>query len=86
MPRMNGPETIIGIVLAGGRSRRMGGGDKCLLPLAGRPLLAHVIERLKPQISELIVKASPFLRASVCRWSRIASVTTPVPWLGFSPD
>jgi molybdopterin-guanine dinucleotide biosynthesis protein A len=42
---MNGPETIIGIVLAGGRSSRMGGGDKCLLPLAGRPLLAHVIEQ-----------------------------------------
>ena len=55
---MNGPETIIGIVLAGGRSRRMGGGDKCLLPLAGRPLLAHVIERLKPQFSELIVNAN----------------------------
>lgn len=37
---------IAGIVLAGGQSRRMGGGDKALLSLAGRPLIAHVIERL----------------------------------------
>ena len=36
----------------------MGGGDKCLLPLAGRPILAHVIERLKPQVAELIVSAN----------------------------
>ena len=32
--------------------------DRCLLPLAGKPLLAHVIERLKPQVSELIVNAN----------------------------
>ncbi|MDM7256199.1 MAG: molybdenum cofactor guanylyltransferase MobA [Paracoccus sp. (in: a-proteobacteria)] len=37
---------IAGIVLAGGQSRRMGGADKALLPLAGRPLIAHVIDRL----------------------------------------
>jgi molybdenum cofactor guanylyltransferase len=36
----------------------MGGGDKCLLPLAGRPILAHVIERLKPQVAELIISAN----------------------------
>ena len=40
-------EHSVGILLAGGKSSRMGGGDKCLLPLAGRPILAHVIERLK---------------------------------------
>jgi molybdopterin-guanine dinucleotide biosynthesis protein A len=34
------------IILAGGAARRMGGGDKPLLPLAGRPLIAHVIDRL----------------------------------------
>ena len=36
----------------------MGGGDKCLLPLAGRPILAYVIERLKPQVAELIISAN----------------------------
>jgi molybdopterin-guanine dinucleotide biosynthesis protein A len=55
---MQRPDGIIGIVLAGGKSSRMGGGDKCLLPLAGRPILAHVIERLKPQVAELIVSAN----------------------------
>jgi molybdopterin-guanine dinucleotide biosynthesis protein A len=37
---------IAGIVLAGGQSRRMGGGDKGLLDLGGQPVIAHVIERL----------------------------------------
>jgi molybdopterin-guanine dinucleotide biosynthesis protein A len=46
---MNAREHAVGIVLAGGKSSRMGGGDKCLRPLGGRPILAHVIERLKPR-------------------------------------
>jgi len=53
-----GGESINGILLAGGKSSRMGGGDKCLLPLAGRPILAHVIERLKPQVAALIISAN----------------------------
>jgi len=36
----------------------MGVGDKCLAPLAGRPLLAYAIERLRPQVSALIVNAN----------------------------
>jgi molybdopterin-guanine dinucleotide biosynthesis protein A len=51
-------EKIVGVLLAGGQSRRMGGGDKCLLPLAGKPLLAHVIERLRPQVSDLVLNAN----------------------------
>lgn len=49
---------VIGIILAGGQSQRMGGGDKCLRPLGGRPLLAHVIERLKPQVDRLVLNAN----------------------------
>ncbi|MFQ5467995.1 MAG: NTP transferase domain-containing protein, partial [Kiloniellaceae bacterium] len=33
---------VAGVLLAGGLSRRMGGGDKCLRPLGGRPILDHI--------------------------------------------
>jgi molybdopterin-guanine dinucleotide biosynthesis protein A len=49
---------IVGVILAGGLSRRLGGGDKCLLPLGGRPLLAHAIERLTPQVDALVLNAN----------------------------
>ena len=42
-----------GAILAGGRSRRMGGGLKALEPIGGRPMLDHVIERLAPQVDSL---------------------------------
>ena len=50
--------TIAGVLLAGGQSRRMGGGDKCLLPLGNRPILAHVIARARPQVSALVLNAN----------------------------
>jgi len=49
---------IAGVLLAGGRSQRMGGGDKCLRPLGGRPLLARVIERAAPQVDALVINAN----------------------------
>jgi molybdopterin-guanine dinucleotide biosynthesis protein A len=49
---------VIGVLLAGGQSQRMGGGDKCLRPLGGRPILAHVIERVRPQVRTLILNAN----------------------------
>ena len=49
---------IPAILLAGGKSSRMGGGDKCLRSLAGRPILDHVIERIRPQVAGLVINAN----------------------------
>jgi molybdopterin-guanine dinucleotide biosynthesis protein A len=49
---------VAGVILAGGLSRRMGGGDKCLRPLGGRPLLAHIVERARPQVAALVLNAN----------------------------
>jgi len=46
-----------GVILAGGRSRRMGVPHKALLPLDGQMLLAHVIGRLKPQLGSLLISS-----------------------------
>ena len=46
-----------GVVLAGGRSTRMGV-DKALAPLAGRPLVAHVAARFAPQVDALFLNAN----------------------------
>ena len=48
----------IGVLLAGGLARRMGGGDKSLAMLGGEPLLARAISRLAPQCDELILNAN----------------------------
>jgi len=48
-------EAVTGVILAGGRSRRMGGAVKALLPLGDRPLLQHVIDRVDPQLDELLL-------------------------------
>jgi len=49
---------VAGVILAGGLSRRMGGGDKSLRFLGGRPVLAHVIERFAPQVEALALNAN----------------------------
>jgi molybdopterin-guanine dinucleotide biosynthesis protein A len=46
------------VILAGGRSSRMGGEDKCLVPLAGKPLLAHVLTRVAPQTSAILINSN----------------------------
>ncbi len=48
----------LAVVLAGGLARRMGGGDKPLRVLAGRPLLGHLLERLSPQVTAVILNAN----------------------------
>ncbi len=50
--------TVAGVLLAGGLSRRMGGGDKCLRLLGGKTILAHVIERARPQVAALVLNAN----------------------------
>ena len=49
---------VTGVLLAGGQSRRMGGGDKGLLELAGRPMLGHVICRLGAQVGAMVINAN----------------------------
>jgi len=49
---------IPALILAGGRSSRMGGGDKSLMPLNGHPLLAHVLDRIRPQVSCLLINSN----------------------------
>ena len=49
---------VTGVVLAGGQGSRMGGVDKGLQPFRGKPMVAHAIERLAPQVDELLVNAN----------------------------
>ncbi len=49
---------VLGLILAGGRATRMGGRDKPLLALGGRPMLAHVIDRLAPQVAALALSVN----------------------------
>jgi molybdopterin-guanine dinucleotide biosynthesis protein A len=49
---------VAGVLLAGGLSRRMGGGDKCLRPLGDKTILAHIIARARPQVSGLVLNAN----------------------------
>ncbi|WP_294620764.1 molybdenum cofactor guanylyltransferase MobA [uncultured Roseovarius sp.] len=52
---MTGP---LGVILAGGKATRMGGGDKGLLPLGDQTILDHVIARLRPQVAGLALNAN----------------------------
>lgn len=54
---MNRPRTI-GLILAGGRSRRMDGQDKALIRLRGETLLAHSIRRLRPQVDAVALNSN----------------------------
>lgn len=49
---------LTGIILAGGRARRMGGIDKGLFELNGRPMVEWIIERLSPQVDSIIINAN----------------------------
>ena len=52
------PPPVVGLLLAGGQSRRMGGGDKCLRMLGGETILARIIGRVRPQVRRLVLNAN----------------------------
>jgi molybdopterin-guanine dinucleotide biosynthesis protein A len=71
---------VVGLLLAGGQSRRMGGGDKALRLLGGIPLLERVIERLRPQIDALVLNAN----GDPARFARCALPVVPDSVPGFA--
>ncbi len=67
---------LVGVVLAGGEGRRLGPGvAKPLRVLAGRPLVTHVVERLRPQVMDLVVVAND--RAPAFRALKVAVIADP---------
>ena len=64
-----------GLILAGGRATRMGGGDKGRLMLAGRPLIARVIDALGPQVDRLALNAN----GPAARWDDLGLPVLPDP-------
>ncbi|MDD9824153.1 MAG: molybdenum cofactor guanylyltransferase [Gammaproteobacteria bacterium] len=57
-PRPDARPQVTGLILAGGRARRMAGRDKGLLPLAGRPLAQYALSALAPQVQRLLISAN----------------------------
>lgn len=49
---------VTGVLLAGGRSSRMGGREKALLDIGGRPMLLHVLSRLRSQVGRIVINAN----------------------------
>ncbi|WP_435102893.1 molybdenum cofactor guanylyltransferase MobA [Arhodomonas sp. AD133] len=49
---------VTAVILAGGRATRMGGEDKGLIPLAGRPMIEHVLAAIRPQVGEVLINAN----------------------------
>jgi molybdopterin-guanine dinucleotide biosynthesis protein A len=71
------PGGVTGLVLSGGRARRMGGEDKGLIELGGRPMIDHVLAALAPQVDALVVNANRHLdRYRDCAESYAADVVS----------
>lgn len=52
------PQDITALILAGGKSRRMGGQDKGLLPFGNGPLVGHVLDAILPQVGTVLISAN----------------------------
>jgi molybdopterin-guanine dinucleotide biosynthesis protein A len=61
--------TIIGAIIAGGLSSRMGGSEKAFLELDSKPVILHVIEQFEPQVDQLVINANG---------DALTSLTTPL--------
>jgi molybdopterin-guanine dinucleotide biosynthesis protein A len=68
---------VTGVILAGGRGARMGGADKGLQLLHGRPLVIHVLERLAPQVDEVLISANRNPEAYGCLGPRVVADASP---------
>jgi molybdopterin-guanine dinucleotide biosynthesis protein A len=55
------PENITAVILAGGLGRRMGGVDKGLQLIHGKPMVQHVLNRLQPQVGKVLINANRHL-------------------------
>lgn len=73
-------DDITGIILAGGAGQRVGGQDKGLLHWRGRPLIAHVSERLAPQVQRILISCNRNLDV----YQRYGERTIPDQRSGFS--
>ncbi len=58
MRSASGDNEVTGVLLAGGRSERMGGKDKGLIEIGGKPMLAHAAARLGPQVGQVVISAN----------------------------
>lgn len=68
---------VSGLILAGGQGRRMGGLDKGLVPWQGRPLAAWVVERLRPQVSEVLISANRHAASYAALGANVVADTQP---------
>ena len=64
-------DAITGLILAGGRGQRLGGVDKGLQPWRGRPLVDHALERLAPQVNDVMISANRNAPAYASRVTRV---------------
>lgn len=55
---LNQKQCVTGVILAGGQGRRMGGHDKGWVEFQNKPFIQHVLERLRPQVDQLIINAN----------------------------
>lgn len=74
---MKAEPPISGIILAGGRARRLGGQDKGLIELAGRTLIARTLERIAPQVDEVLISANRHLEAYAALGRRVVPDSLP---------